>query len=104
KEGNDVFMKLSEEKPLYSLEDGTGRYGNFTKSAIEYLAKEAPMVQKELIKCSAAVIDNFTHRLVVKVFTKFHKPSFPVKIFSNQEEALKWIRMLRTTNESKMAG
>ncbi len=49
---------------------------------------------KVMERCSAVamVTQNLANKLVANFFMRFYKPKSPVKIFSNPEDALNWLR------------
>lgn len=94
KEVEKVFIELSEKGNIYCLMNTSGSYNNFTNEAQQFLPKEASIVKQNKIKGSAVVIDNLPYRLLIRFFTKFFKPKFPMKVFSNQEDGLEWLESL----------
>jgi hypothetical protein len=92
KEVEKSFIRLSEGGDIYCIMDTCGRFNVYTKKAQNFLAKEASLVKEGRIKCSAVVIDNLPYRLITKFFIKFFKPSFQMKIFSNEKEATSWLK------------
>lgn len=92
KEVEKAFIQLSDSSKIYCLMDTSGRYINFTSEAQKFLSSEASIVQEGKIKASAIIINNLPNRLFAKLFSNFFKPKFPMKIFSNQKDALNWLK------------
>lgn len=47
------------------------------------------------VLAEAFVLNNESNKLLFKFFMKFHKPGFPVKIFSNLEDAEAWVKQFK---------
>lgn len=75
--------------------DTSKRLFNVSEEAQKYLSKEASIVKNKQLKASALVIDSLPNRLLARFFSKFHQPSFQMKIFSKHSEALKWLMMVK---------
>jgi hypothetical protein len=66
-----------------------GKYTNVSPEARELAAN------KELSKnrtSLAFVTDSLAHKLVVNFFIKFNRPSTPTKLFTDEEEAIRWLK------------
>ena len=46
----------------------------------------------QLAIADALVVESLPHRMVGNFYIKFNKPSRPTKVFSNRQEAIKWLR------------
>jgi hypothetical protein len=92
KEVEKAFIQLSESSKIYCLMDTSGRYINFTSDAQKFLSNEASIVREGKIKASALVVNNLPNRFVAQLFSNFFKPNFPMKIVSNQIDALNWLK------------
>ncbi|UKN01098.1 hypothetical protein K6119_15310 [Paracrocinitomix mangrovi] len=90
-----VFIDFSESAEIFCLMDTSGRFNIFSKEAQKFLSNEASIVRENKLKGSAVVIDNLPNRIIAQFFSKFYKPQFPMKIFSSQEEGMKWLSMLK---------
>lgn len=49
------------------------------------------------IIANAVIVNSLSTRLIVNFFIKFHRPSFPVKIFNSEAEALRWLKKFHIT-------
>ena len=81
-------QRLSEGSK-YSLLVIIGKYTNVSPEARELAAN------KELSKnrtSLAFVTDSLAHKLVVNFFIKFNRPSTPTKLFTDEEEAIRWLK------------
>ncbi len=92
---DDIFIEFSEGRSMYGIMDAKGRYSVFTSEAQKYLSKEAPMVIQNKLLGFAIIIDSLPNRILAKFYITFFKPSYPVKIFSNEKEAMNFINVLR---------
>lgn len=95
KEVEKAFIELSGDGDIYCLMDTSGRFNNYTNEAQKYLSNEAEIVKRNKLKGSAVIIDNLPNRMLAQFFSRFFKPKFPMKIFSNQSEGLDWLRILK---------
>ncbi len=93
REVEKAMISIAESRDIYCLMDWLGQYNNFTNEAQKFLSKEASIVQNGQMKCTAVIIDNLPNRILTKFFSKFFKPKFVVKIFSNKEDALAWLKL-----------
>lgn len=46
------------------------------------------------IQATAVIVDGIHTRLMVNFFINFNKPTFPLKVFNNHEEAITWLDQL----------
>ncbi len=77
---------------------GGKRYAAFTdarasisisKEALEYGSSEEA---NHFLIAQAILITSLPNRILGNFMIKFHKPQAPTKLFSDQEQALKWLR------------
>jgi hypothetical protein len=64
---------------------------------IKYITKEARdhfsiNNRETLITCFGIIIDSPLSRIIGNFFMGLNKPSIPAKLFTNEEEALKWLK------------
>lgn len=91
KENLRSVRKLSGGNKILNLVDGRA-YFTMTKRARDFAAgKES----NEFNIACAIVSNSLTNRLLINFFITFHKPPAPVKMFSSEEEALKWLRKFK---------
>jgi hypothetical protein len=86
-EQTEAFLLLSGDKkyPCILLAEENV---NFTK---EYRERSKELENVSPITCFAAVTDQFAYRMIANFYLKFHKPKIPFRLFSTEQEALKWI-------------
>jgi hypothetical protein len=58
------------------------------KEARAYAAQETP----KFIKALAVITNSSMSKMMADLFLLVYKPSFPIKLFTDQEEATKWIK------------
>lgn len=66
----------------------TAPFLNVTKAAREESLKPEHL---KYILAQAIVVENLANRIVGNFYIRFHQPSVPTKLFSNQEDALQWL-------------
>lgn len=91
KENFESARKLSEGKRMLKLVDAKA-YFTMTKRARDFAASKET---NEFNIARAIVTNSLANRLLINFFITFHKPQTPVKMFSSEEEALKWLRKFK---------
>jgi len=91
-EANNAYFKLSEGKPFVSLIDVRGKVGNITNEARKHYANDEKT--KIIRLAEGIVINSLAARIVAKFYIRIDKPNNPVKIFSNRDEAIKWLHQI----------
>ena len=76
------------------------KYSVFSPEAQKYLANEAPMVVQNRLLGFAITIDSLPNRMLAKFYIAFFKPTYPVKIFSNETEAMDWLNEMRNVKSA----
>jgi hypothetical protein len=84
----EAAKTLGLPKRYAALSDGVA-FANITKEAIAYGGTDE--VNDPLI-AHAILVKLLANRLIGNFIIKFHKPSAPTCLFTDQEEALKWLR------------
>lgn len=90
KELNDKFSQVVESDKIVIFLDLSKNKLDYEHDAQEFMAKEASMASK--ICANAILLDSLGPRILAKWYIKFHKPVHPTKIFSNQEDAINWLK------------
>ena len=83
----DLFRKQVEDKKVCIVALATG--------SPEIPKRERDWIAEEISKFTAAMAVIFTSpmsRMVAQVFFAFKPPTYPVKFFSNEQDAKAWIR------------
>ena len=83
----EVNKKLSKGKPYAVLVD-SGMYTTISTEARELLASKE---FAEITIAKALLVRSLGHRIVGQFYIRINKPFIPTKIFSDREEAIKWL-------------
>lgn len=83
-----LYDDLNDKKLTpFIFEAGEGV--TFTKEARD----NATLIEDiSALKASAVVVDNLAYRMIANFYLTFNKPKRPYKVFSNREEAVKWLK------------
>lgn len=66
-------------------------------ASISKEARDAFAVSPKRI--AAAILTNsIANRLVGNFFIKYHKPIYPARVFSDEQDAIKWLRLVLSEN------
>ncbi len=65
--------------------------GNFTEFDQEVMEFNAPIHQNHLFSAQAIVLKALPHRLAVNYYLKKFPSTYPRKVFSTEEEAMRWL-------------
>lgn len=88
----DDIIELCDGTPYPFITNGLGITIRMNKNARDFFARYEALVKVR--KAQALVVNNTPSKLLAKFFIKYHKPINPTKIFTNFDEALKWIKSL----------
>jgi hypothetical protein len=88
KENFDSAVKLSGGKSMLKLVDARAFF-TMTKKARDFAASRET---NEHNIARAVIVHSLANRLLVNFFIRFHKPKSPLRMFSSEAEALKWLR------------
>lgn len=63
------------------------------------LSKEArdnavKIEDQSMLGASAVVVDTLAYKLIANFYLKFNKPKRPYRVFSKEEEAIKWLKSI----------
>lgn len=83
----DTFDTITERRPHAILVNAR---------QVKYWTKEARAYQREfedkdLMTAAAFVINSVVHSILTNFFIYFNKPQVPLKVFTNEKEALYWL-------------
>jgi hypothetical protein len=84
----ESMQRLAEEKRFPVLIDARASY-SWDKDAQEYVANHS-----DFRIATAVITNNPVSRLLTNTYVKIFKPSYPVKIFSEEEKAVNWLKGL----------
>lgn len=87
-EGTDKIMRIvgDNKHPVLFI---ANEYSLPSKESREYLAKKESLPYS---LADAYVINSFPQKLAANFYLKVNKPARPTKMFTNTEEALKWLK------------
>lgn len=89
KEYLDAVMYLSEERPYSVVMDISG---------VTYAAKEArewiseASSQRGVTVCAALIAKSYPSRIIANLIMTVSRPSYPVRTFTDEQEAMRWCR------------
>ena len=83
----EVNKQVSNGQPYAVLVD-SGIYTAISKEARELLASKE---FAEITIAKALLVRSLGHRIVGQFYIRINKPFIPTKIFSDREEAIKWL-------------
>jgi hypothetical protein len=98
-EGSEITLDNSVENFQKAMTlTGGKRYAAFTDArATVTISKEAMAFgsseeANKMLIAQAILISSLANRLMGNFMIKFHKPKSPTKLFSDEEEAMSWLR------------
>lgn len=102
---NDYIYEMSEQGQfkIYTIVRSTGNFTSFSREAFLYLSKDAPIVRKRIVGCTATIINNLPSRMISRFFLNFYKPQYPMRLFPSYEKAQKWINELMLKEKKSTA-
>jgi len=83
------MIQISENRAFRILFDVRNQFIQFDKDARQHAAT-APVTK--LIIAEAVILNSLPNRLLFNFFLNFDKPTFPIKAFSNMNDAMDWLR------------
>jgi hypothetical protein len=84
---------LSEKKPYVVLSDATLKMDvTYEGRRLATKTKEAPFHRG-----TAVLVKNVFYQYAATLFSKFDKPEFPYRVFTNEQDAIKWLLQLPLT-------
>ncbi len=89
KEIREANLKLSDGKPFCVLCDTSKGYFNTSPGAFKLLAGK---VFSEKRIATAFVAKSLATKIASNFFIRFNKPPTPTRVFSSENEAMKWLK------------
>lgn len=89
KRHTETIKTLGGGKPVHLVLDFRNGDAAFTNDARAYFAQSQE--HAALRMSQALVLKSLAHKIVANFYLKFNKPSCPAAVFSDPEEAVKWI-------------
>ena len=83
-----IYRELNDGKPCPVLTD-IRHIKSITREAREYGAK--PEISK-MYTANATIVGSLVSRTIINFFLKFNKPLIPTKLFTDENEALAWLK------------
>lgn len=65
---------------------------SITKEARDNAVK---IEDQSMLGASAVVVDSLPYKLIANFYLKFNKPKRPYKVFSKDEDAIKWLKTIK---------
>lgn len=85
----DFFEQKNIKTPIRILSDVQKVNAMVSKEVRDYCASEEVA---SICKASAILVGGNFSKILGNMYTKFSKPPFPTKLFTNKEKALEWLR------------
>lgn len=101
KEDIEITMELQDRLLIYYKDITDGKLMRFLFLAAENVTinKEArdnavTMEDKAMTGASAVVVNSLPYKLIANFYLQFNKPKRPYKVFSNEEDAITWLKTI----------
>ena len=88
KKMTDASLKLTRNV-MFPVMIVVGEFADFDKSSREYSADPEKEVGSS---AKAYLLNNLGHIIIANFFLKVNKPVKPVRIFKNEQDAIKWLK------------
>jgi len=73
-----------------------GKSIHYNTPSREVRAFAADFVNTDIIQAAATVASNIMIKVAANFFLKINKPPFPFKVFTEEKEAILWLKSLKT--------
>lgn len=87
-----AIEKIRKGRPCHLLINFLQSTVNISNQARNYFAHNK--AHSKLRLSQAIVIDGLAQKIVGNFYKNFHRPDCPVELFTNEEDAIKWIRSI----------
>ncbi|MCB0402856.1 MAG: hypothetical protein KDD41_12285 [Flavobacteriales bacterium] len=94
-EVDELTYQLVNGNPFVTIVDGRNVRSNMSHEARQYFASNKKIT--DIRKAQSIVVNNLHTKLLANFYMNFYKPSNPIKIFRDFEEAEKWVRKIHKT-------
>jgi hypothetical protein len=88
--------EISNNKNQYWCSDAT-KIKSITKEARDY----SEVNGQKLIYANAVVINSHVTKFIFNSYIKLKKVNFPFKAFTKKEDAIEWLKQIKSENEAK---
>ncbi len=87
----DYYKEITDNKLMHFM---------FFAAENVSLSKEArdnavKIEDQSMLGATAVVVDTLAYKLIANFYLKFNKPKRPYKVFSKEEEAIKWLKTIK---------
>ena len=87
----DYYKEITDNKLMHFM---------FFAAENVSLSKEArdnavKIEDQSMLGATAVVVDKLPYKLIANFYLKFNKPKRPYKVFSKEEEAIKWLKTIK---------
>ncbi len=89
-EVNEITFNWIKGKSFTTLVDATNIRSDISEEAKDFFSNDKKIT--DLQKAQALVLNSLHNRIIATFYMKFQKPSMPVKIFSDIDKALDWLK------------
>lgn len=96
----DIPLQMRLLDYYYDITDGKLMRFMFFAAENVSLTKEArdnavKIEDQSMLGASAVVVTNLPYKLIANFYLKFNKPKRPYKVFSKEEDAIKWLKTIK---------
>jgi hypothetical protein len=87
----DYYKEITDNKLMHFM---------FFAAENVSLSKEArdnavKIEDQSMLGATAVVVDTLAYKLIANFYLKFNKPKRPYKVFSKEEDAIKWLKTIK---------
>ena len=96
----DIPLQMQLLDYYYDITDGKLMHFMFFAAENVSITKEArdnaiKTEDQSTLGATAVVVDTLAYKLIANFYLKFNKPKRPYKVFSKEEEAVKWLKTIK---------
>ena len=87
----DYYREITDGKLMHFMFFAAENV-SLTKEARDNAVK---IEDQSTLGASAVVVDTLAYKLIANFYLKFNKPKRPYKVFSKEDEAIKWLKTIK---------
>lgn len=96
----DIPLQMRLLDYYYDITDGKLMHFMFFAAENVSLSKEArdnavKIEDQSMLGATAVVVDTLAYKLIANFYLKFNKPKRPYKVFSKEEDAIRWLKTIK---------
>lgn len=96
----DIPLQMRLLDYYRDITDGKLMHFMFFAAENVSLSKEArdnavKIEDQSMLGATAVVVDTLAYKLIANFYLKFNKPKRPYKVFSKEEDAIKWLKTIK---------